>query len=113
MSDSIYQHCIKPVNQSILMGLEKQIATYKTGDYRVVIYKDNYGQFRSILKYIPDNTIVSGIVYDSHKTIRFKFTAKHYRGNNLTKSLQAFTQYLTGLTFCHSDYQTEAGKASA
>ena len=113
MSETIYQQCIKPVNQSTLMGLERQIATYKTGDYRVVIYKDNYGQFRSILKYIPNNTIVSGVVYDSHKTIRFKFTAKRYRGNHFTKSLQAFTQYLTGLTFHHSDYQTAAGKASA
>jgi len=113
MSETIYQQCIKPINQSILTGLEKQIATHKTGDYRVVIYKDNYGQYRSILKYIPNNAIVSGIVYDTYKTIRFKFTAKYYRGNNLTKSLQAFTQYLTGRTFHHSDHQTEAGKASA
>ena len=113
MSDSIYQQCIKPVNQSTLMGLEKQIATYKIGDYRVVVYEDNYCQFRSILKYIPNDVIVSGIVYDAHKTIRFKFTAKYYRGHNFTKSLQAFTQYLTGLTFHHSDYQIEAGKASA
>lgn len=113
MTDRVYGAVIAPFNQCSLMGVESVVKSEVVGEYRITLTKDNFGQYRATLKHMNSRIIVSGILFDQFKTVRFKYTIPTARGKQYTRQLFAYTQYVTKRKFYHSDYQTEAGKASA
>lgn len=112
MTDTVYKAIIMPVNQCSQMGVEYILKSERIGEYRVTITKDTFGQYRAILKHIESDSIVSAILFDEFKIVAFKYTLPEYRGNGFTKQLFAYIQTIVKGKFRHSDYQTEAEKAS-
>ena len=110
MTDSIYLEIVKPINQCSIVGHEKLLISQRTGNERITVLRDNFGQYRALLKDCKNNAIKSAIVFDQFRTVRFKYTRPEYRGNNSTAFLMSMLPFLTGLTFRHSDYLTSAGK---
>lgn len=112
MTDQVYSAVIAEHNQCRLMGVERVIKSEVIGEHRVTITKDNFGQYRTTLKHLNSRIIVSGILFDQFRTVRFKYTVPTLRGNNYTKQLFAYTQMIVKRKFRHSDSMTEAGLAS-
>ena len=110
MTDSIYLEIVKPINQCSIVGHEKLLISQRTGNERITVLRDNFGQYRALLKDCKNNAIKSAIVFDQFRTVRFKYTRSEYRGDNSTAFLMSMLPFLTGLTFRHSDYLTSAGK---
>lgn len=112
MTDQVYSAVIAEHNQCPLMGVEQVIKSQIIGEHRVTITKDNFGQYRTTLKHMSSRTIVSGILFDQFRTVRFKYTLKGSRGNDYTKQLFAYTQMIVKRKFYHSEHLTEEGQAA-
>ena len=112
MTNKVYTEILKPMNQCLITGMETIVSSERLGDFRITIYKDHYSQWRVTLKDINKDMIVSSILFDQFKTVKYKYTLPDYRGNNYTKQLFAFMEYKTKRKFKHSDNLTVAGKAS-
>lgn len=112
MTEQVYLEVIKPMNQCSLTGLEFMFESRAMGEYRITVYQDHYAQWRVTCKHLKSETIVSGILFDQSKTVRFKYTRPEFRGKRLTRELFAFIQFVTKRRFYHSDNLTEAGNAS-
>jgi len=112
MTDSLYLETIKPINQCSIVGHEKLLVSQRNGDERITVLRDNFGQYRALLKDCKNNAIKSAIVFDQFRTVRFKYTRPEYRGNSSTAYLMSMLPFFTGLTFRHSDYLTTAGQAA-
>lgn len=112
MCDSVYKAIIMPINQCHLSGIERVVKSEIIGCFRVTIMLDNFKQYRSIITDREKQVIVSGILFDQFRTIRFKHTMPEYRGQQLTKQLLAYTESVVKKKFKHSDSLTESGLAS-
>ena len=110
MTDSIYLETIKPINQCSIVGHETMLLSQRNGDERITVLRDNFGQYRALLKDCKNNAIKSAIVFDQFRTVRFKYTRPEYRGNSSTAFLMTMARALTGIDFRHSDYLTTAGE---
>lgn len=114
MTDFVYIETLKPMNESVLTGLETLVCSDRlANNMRVNIYKDNYNQYRITVKNVTTDDIMSGILFDNKRIIRFKYTKPAYRGNKYTKQLFAYIEYKLKKRFFQSDNMTVAGLASA
>lgn len=112
MCDSVYHAVVAEFNQCSLMGIEQVVKTERVGEYKVTVTKDNFGQYRATLKHMNSRIIVSGILFDKFKTVRFKYTVPTSRGNKYTRQLFAYTELVVKRKFRHSSDLTEAGRAA-
>lgn len=112
MCDSVYQAIVKPVNQCHLMGIERVIKSERMGEYRITVTQDNFKQYRAIVQCNETKTVISAILFDQFKTVRFKYTVAEHRGKQLTRQLFAYTCSVTKRKFKHSEHLTESGKAA-
>ncbi|QDP60480.1 MAG: hypothetical protein GOVbin1096_108 [Prokaryotic dsDNA virus sp.] len=112
MCDSVYQAITMPVNQCNLTGVEKVIKSEVLGQYRITLMLDNFKQYRVILTDRENGLVVSAILFDQFRTVRFKYTLPAYRSQKLTRQLFAYTCSVTRKTFRHSDNLTTAGAMS-
>lgn len=94
------------------MGVEQVVKSQVIGEHRVTITKDNFRQYRATLKHMNSRTVVSGILFDQFRTVRFKYTLPASRGNDYTKQLFAYTQMVVKRKFYHSENLTVAGQAA-
>lgn len=113
MTDKVYKEILKPLNRCNLTGIESVIKSERFNNLKIIITKDNYNQTRAVLIDVSNNSrIVSAILFDQFRIVRFKYTEPDYRGNNYTKQLFAFTELTVKRKFYHSDNLTEAGEKS-
>lgn len=112
MCDSVYQAILMPTNQCSLMGVEKVLKSESLGDYRITLTIDNFNQYRVVLKDKLSDLVVSAILFDQFKTVRFKYTVPSHRSQGFTKQLFAYTCITTKKSFRHSENLTEGGLAS-
>lgn len=112
MCDSVYDAVIMPINQCSLTGVEKVVKSEVIGEHRVTIMKDNFNQYRVTLEHRNSRVIVSGILFDQFRIVKFKYTREGSRGNNYTRQLFAYIQSVVKRKFYHSEHLTESGAAS-
>ena len=112
MCDNVYSSIMQPINQCNLMGVEKVLKSESIGDYRITVTTDNFRQYRVTAKHKESNQIVSSILFDNNRIVKFKYTAIEFRNMQLTRQLFAYAQIITRKTFYHSDSLTATGKAS-
>jgi len=112
MSNSVYAEILKPINTCGLTGIERVIKSERLGCYRITLLCDNFKQYRITCKELESNTIVSAVLFDNARIIRFKFTVPTHRNKQLTRQLFGYAQLITRKTFYHSDNLTVSGKAS-
>jgi len=112
MTDAVYDALIQPFNQCGLMGIETVIKSEITGPYRITLTKDTFRQYRATVKDLLNDCIISAILFDKSKTIRFKYTVPDSRGMQLTRQLFVYTEMVTKRKFYHSYNLTIGGKAS-
>lgn len=100
------------LNQCDLTGLEVQVATMETLDGKHIrLFRDHKGWYRIVLfaTSAPDSGI-SAVVVEATGEIHFKHTARHHRGHNYTRNLQAVLT-LCGVSWYKSELLTDAGAA--
>lgn len=112
MTDSVYQSILKPLNSCPLMGMERIVKSEAMGEYRVTVSVDNFKQYRVMLRVRVTDEIVSSILFDQNRIVRFKYTVQAYRNLQFTRQLFAYVQVATRKTFYHSDNLTVSGAAS-
>ena len=112
MTNTVYAAIMQPINQCSLMGVEEVLKSERLEGYRITLSVDNFKQYRVTCKCLESNKIISAILFDNSKIVRFKFTKPAYRNKQLTRQLFAYTEYTVKRRFYHSDHITTAGAAA-
>lgn len=113
MTDQVYKEIIKPKNQCSLTGTEQNVTSERIGHFRVVLVRDNWGQYRIVATDVREGGLIaSAILFDQFGFVRFKYTLPVYRGHNMTRQLFALACMWAKRKFKHSSNLTEAGSAS-